>query len=287
MKRRGFGFILFLILFGIAACGGGQGSNAPVLDGLAVFGDDLSDGGGGRWTNGPTYFEWLHGHLGIRKGSAADNFAVAGATTGTLNLMTGEGGGLLSQIQKYLAANPAASPTTLYILSAGGNNFLAENANMEKVVPEAMEDLAEAVHMLVQTGAKHIVLVGIPSYGPTPFAQAQGLREALDAMTVSFNDNLALLADDLKGRYPGVSFFLVDAFEVQFGVLLMPELFGLKDVENACSAGGETCAGPDKYLWWDEMHFSRIFHQILGGQFANVLCAEPGAYVNCQKLERD
>jgi outer membrane lipase/esterase len=290
-----------------SGCGGSPEPDLPTLDQMLVFGDDLTDGGAGangifaltlgqsptsppyfdgRWTNGLIYSDWLYGFLGIPYDPVKDNLAVAGATTGTLNIITGDGKGMLNQIQAYLASNPTISPTTLVLLFAGPNNFLLPGLDPATVIPQALNDITQAVTLLAGAGAKHIVLVSIPSYGRAPFAQPLGLRDAFDFLTVTFNDGLTALLDGLKQQLPQVSFFLVNAFEVQFGAILMPELFGFTDVDNPCFFDGQICSTPDQFLYWDEMHFSRIFHQFLGGQFANTICAEPVPFTNCQFLEQ-
>ncbi len=304
MKRGASYILLLLYCSGFAACSNTQG--LPTLQQMIIFGDDLSDDGAGangvftltqgtqppsppyfdgRFANGLIYVDWLFGFLGIPYNPKENVFAVAGATTGTLNVVTGPGTGMLSQVQNFVAANPQLNPLALFILFAGPNQFLDPSLNPDTVIPLAMDDITQAVSALAGAGAKYIVIANIPSYGRAPFAQPLGLRDAFDFLTVTFNETLTLVFGGLQTQFPGVSFFLVNAFEVQFGAILMPEMFGFTDVANPCLTGDQICATPDQFLYWDELHFSRILHQFLAGQFANTICTEPVPFTNCEFLD--
>ena len=303
MHRVVIAIFFMALLLGFSACSTTEG--LPTLETMIIFGDDNSDGGAGanglfvitdgaeppsppywegRLTNGLIYSDWLYGFLGIPYNPTENNFAVAGATSGLPNITTGLPDGLLGQVQSYLEDHPSIASNCLSLLFAGGNNFLVPGIDPITVIPNALDELAQAVGLLANAGAQYIVISNIPSYGRAPFAQPLGLRDILDFLSFTFNEKLVLLVDQLKLAHPGITFFLVNSFEFQFGAILMPELFGFTNVTDPCLLNGQICDTPDQYLYWDEKNFSRIFHQAWATWFADTICADPQPFSNCDNL---
>lgn len=156
---------------------------------IVVFGDSLSDTGrtysiigvppapyyyAGRTSNGPLWVEYLAPAMGMAY-NPADNFAWAGANTGTLNVFPGlEGTGMLDQLEEYLDGPPSPAWSRVlktYVVFGGSNDFIRILSGGEDpfdVIPEAVANIAVIVQSLQNSGARQIVVVDLPDIGLTP-----------------------------------------------------------------------------------------------------------------------
>src|SRR5881394_3305387 len=110
-----------MVLIGLLAGGFRAQANSEPFSHIPTFGDSLSDIGNfyrlsggyptppyyqGRFCNGPLWVEYLSADLGMQY-KPEDNYAVAGATTGTLNSNDGPGHefpGLLDEVASFVNA---------------------------------------------------------------------------------------------------------------------------------------------------------------------------------------
>src|SRR5579859_807275 len=131
-----------LVLISMALAGSQANAKPEPFSHIMIFGDSLSDTGnyfrlsggsppapyvGGRFCNGPIWVEYLSVQLGMDY-QPADNFAVGGATTGTLNSNDGFAGkqypGLQDEITTFQASAAITEPErALYVVEAGANDF--------------------------------------------------------------------------------------------------------------------------------------------------------------------
>jgi outer membrane lipase/esterase len=104
--------------------------------------------------------------LGINT-NPANNLAVGGATSGTLNVNSALIGlplpGLQTEINSFTTASGAANPNALYVVWAGANDYLGGSTDSTTVV----NNLSNAVTTLTANGAKNIMVVNLPDLGKT------------------------------------------------------------------------------------------------------------------------
>jgi len=147
MRLPGF---IGLVLLGMATIASQAWAKSEPFSHLMVFGDSLSDTGNyyrlsagsppapyasGRFCNGPIWMEYLSADLGMDY-QPGDNFAVGGATTGTLNSNDGFAGkqcpGLLDEIASFQAGVPISEPNrALHVVEVGANDFFVALASQE------------------------------------------------------------------------------------------------------------------------------------------------------------
>ncbi|QNP29104.1 SGNH/GDSL hydrolase family protein [Cylindrospermopsis curvispora] len=169
MKKQ----ILVLSILSISTLITGQVS-AEEIKGLTVFGDSLSDNGNafkatngffppnnlypsqGRFSNGQVWVEYFNDDP--RFTNNISNFAFGGAQTGTENaenLKFPPGflpfplPGLQTEIDQVLAKTPRLDSNRLYVIWAGGNDYL--NAPPNPII--SVTNLTTAINKLTSAGA--------------------------------------------------------------------------------------------------------------------------------------
>ena len=126
----------------------------------------------------------------------------------------------------------------------------------------------------------------MPDLSKTPFAIINGITSKLEELTLLHNQKLNMAVSNLKQTYPQLNFFYIDIYQVFNEVIANPAKFNEKyhvnitDVMHSCWEGGYTvgntsylannqnngllpCNNPDEYIFWDEIHPTRIVHYIL------------------------
>ena len=247
---------------------------------IFVFGDSLSDTGNfyimtggyppspyynGRFSNGKLWVEYTAEalHMTIQAG---DNYAVAGATTGSYNVNNGLGGltfpGLQDQIDAFQRQHsPAEARDALFVVWAGANDFFAALAGStppQTLISNAVYNTAVAIARLEQGGARHILVVNLPDLGVTPYVLAAGFGAQITQLGGAYNQALGATLDDLGA--PGVSIIRVDAFKALDSMAYNPGIYGFVNVTQPALATG---GNPDEFLFWDSVHPTTIGHAVL------------------------
>jgi len=263
---------------------------------LIVFGDSLSDVGNlyaisnqtyppdppywqGRVSNGPVWVEHLATRLALES-TRENNYAVAGAMTGTGNFNEGRPGfdlpddlpGLQDEIAQFTGSltGPADSDA-LYIVWAGPNNFFIPPADPPAAIAQAVGEIVTAVGTLRAVGAEHIVVVNMPDLGLTPDGLASGMGPLLTGFSEGFNGALQATL----GAY-GLQVTEFDAFGTFQDIVADPGAFGLSNVTDPCFDGAGICGSPDEYLFWDSVHPTTKGHQVLADLvFDHLVTQEP------------
>ncbi|WP_367848519.1 SGNH/GDSL hydrolase family protein [Rhodoferax sp. WC2427] len=139
------------------------------------------------------------------------------------------------------AALAGWTPTEQNAVAAGG--AAAVNAAATAAVTHAAQDaavLATAIKDSVTgMGAKHVVVVNVPSIEFTPFGQGSGAGALLRSMVTTFNGTL-------KNELAGVSTVLiVDAYTQGIAQYNDPAPYGIKNVTDAaCSSDAPSATNP-------------------------------------------
>ena len=260
-------------------------AHAFSYDAVYAFGDSLSDNGAahpglpaapyanGRFSNGSVAVE----DLAAKLGATLYDYAWGGATTGASNpdlVSYGFGNtGVLSQVNTYLAGNTAADPNGLYFIWAGGNDLLNAalsstpatiEANLTLAIHDAVINLVTEVSELHAIGAEHFLIPNLTDLGTTPQILTLNLSDPgikSIATTASQAFDLALAA-----ALPAyVTQF--DTYSEQALLQANAAAYGLSNLTAACFDGTSVCSNPDSYLYWDDLHPTKIAHQILANGF--------------------
>ena len=177
---------------------------------------------------------WLR-NLGLTFNPATD-YAVAGATSGTLNYDSVNGhaplAGIQTQISNYLAQNPVADPNGLYIVWGGADDYLgAIQASLEStgaapnpfqllvLVAKTLGNLDRDISALAEHGAHNFLIPDLANLGALPASQAAVVAYDLpllpleaNLLTISHDLGLVVLLDALQARFPNDHFTLLDVY---------------------------------------------------------------------------
>lgn len=247
------------------------------LSQLYVFGDSLVDDGNvfaftqgtypasppyfqGRLSNGPVWVEQLATLLGLPP-NPPTNFAVGGSSTGLGNAVFPAVPlpGTLAQVLSFAQATPQADPNGLYILSAGGDDYLFGGVTAPT---QPLQDITTAVSTLLSIGAKTVLVANLPNLGEIPATLTTPLSGALNALTTLHNGGLAQRLASLEAQFDA-HVLLLDQNAAFNRVLANPPSFGLTNVTTPCLTSTGICSNPNQFLFWDTIHPTAIGHQLL------------------------
>lgn len=278
---------------------------------LYVFGDSLSDNGnlstfaGGLGltapvtpydpqsaSNGNVAAEYLAQALGLSLTPGfgplpGNNYAVIGAATGPVNgvenvVQAAFPGlpfpptGLGTQVGSFLVElgmQPIDS-NALFFIWAGANDLFLDATTTTAQTAAARIDVA--VQTLYARGARNFLIPNLPDLGRTP-----GGTTAQGTASATFNLTLAGLLGQ-RALLPGMNLIQFDTFAFFNNVIASPGTFGFTNVDDACFQDplpgtqlglvpGSTCANPNQYLFWDDVHPTAAAHRQLGQAFARAV----------------
>ncbi len=275
---------------------------------IVLLGDSLSDSGNvfiatqgavppdpyfmGRFSNGSNYADQLSAALGsplVPSLPGGTNFAFGGARTDSHP--SGAPFDLLAQLNMLKASGYPISEETLVIFFGGTNNLqdiiaaaVADPANALAIgkqgIDNAIGDIRLILNELVAAGAKHLLVPNAPDLGLTPRVRelqpvAPWVRLYTKKITLLFNYKLARVLDELEG----VEVYRFDTYQWLNKLVWLPWRYGLTNVSERCytgddltfSGGGEVCANPDQYIFWDGIHPTERAHGILADQLLQLL----------------
>jgi len=297
MKNFGYKLVMSLLLTLLLL---GQ-AQAGFYNSMVVLGDSLSDSGNisiltdfaipgpsnaysaGRFTDGLNYADYLAEALGVAlvpSIAGGTNFAFGGARTdshsdGPFDVM--------SQLEYLLASGIPLNKNTLVVLFAGGNNLrdglvaaAVDPANVSQIsaatIQNAVGDLMVVLQQLIAAGARDILVPNVPNLGAIPEVTAlipvfPGIDILAQTLTEQFN--LALKGAIAQLDYEGIIRF--DTFKFMAKLTEKPAKYNLTNVTDACYTGepdrpdfgGEICANPNEYLYFDGHHATSATYRIL------------------------
>jgi phospholipase/lecithinase/hemolysin len=254
---------------------------------IIAFGDSLSDTGNdliqfgspqppyyqGRFSNGPIWIDQLAAKLGVADPqpslAGGTNYAYGGATAATFNAGVPNLG---QQVQMYLQTSPKADPNALYTVLMGANDFFGGQTDAS--IPA--NAVNAALTSLIAAGAKTILVPNLPPQGITPLVRGQGQAavNAIDALDVAFNADLAADVKALQAANPSVRIDLVDLYSKTLAVIQDPAAYGFTDVTDE---GINAPSGTDlsHYLFWDDVHPTTAGHALIADAALSALVPEP------------
>ncbi len=302
MKR-----ICFIVLYMICSM-----VFASPLKNIVIFGDSLSDNGNlyeymkhqlpvsppyyeGRFTNGPVWVERLAAsYFSIAQKDKLLDYAYGGAG---VSQDPGDDEVLFTfnrEIDSYLLTHQGqAEENSLFIVWIGANNYLGMPEDTQQAIADVNAGIKNGLEKLVNKGAKHIMLLGLPDLGMTPAAIEMDLVDSLSALSLGHNTYLQNNLKELQDRYPSVQWLYFDINNMMHEVIDNPDKYGFTNTTESCyqtdMAPGsnqatlkmvskvqvlkETSAACEGYLFFDLVHPSTKAHQIMADNARRILDA--------------
>lgn len=248
---------------------------------FVVFGDSLSDTGNlpalgvpvgppnvnGRFSNGPVWLE----NLPTLYGSPAVSFALGGARSGRVQPLND----LQIQLDRFLAGGRQLSPTALYTVWIGGNDYLNLTGDPLVGVATTVTNISTAATRLLQAGARNIMVLNLPNLGDIPGSRAGGPVAVAQANQITQLHNSALQGAMATLRQSsGARVILVDINAATAAVFANPSLYGFSNLTTPCFVGTTptgacaTQAAADASLYFDPIHPTAAGHRLVA-QFVN------------------
>ena len=260
-------------------------AHAQTFTQVVAFGDSLSDVGNvnnqtfgispgsgyynGRFSNGSVWIENVATNYALAvptySRSGGKDYAYGGVKTGTGNTtyVFFNFPNIGTQINSYLGGN-TPSATTLYSVWGGGNDLMDNlSVNTQAIV----NNLVNHVTALNNAGARFAIVPNLPPLGEIPKYRNTANRAAYNALSGSFNSQLAAAMTSLDAQLP-IKVYQLDVERMFTEVLANPSAYGFT---NVTSPAMNNAANPDQYLFWDDVHPTRIGHRQVAGRVTDLI----------------
>jgi thermolabile hemolysin len=260
---------------------------AATFSQLVVYGDSLSDlgraadatsafppefrfppypNGGGRFSNGPIWVEYLARELGIPS-NPATNFAIGGAKTSAVNIGQPVPGFI--GIQTQVANNAINDPAALYVIGGGANDYLFSTPTEPANPAQTIANLTNEINTLIGRGATNILVPNLPNLGELPRTRLLDSTTVfgLNNLSVVHNDGLAATIANLSLANPTVNLKLLDINSLFNRIVANPSSVGFTNVTDGCLLVGCTTPSTDlsnSFLFWDDIHPTTAAHEQIG-----------------------
>lgn len=267
---------------------------------VVVFGDSLSDTGNvykltnGTWPTVPPYYQGRftndHNWVDRLKVLNINNFAYGGATTdnqvvqGYTKMDVVPVPGVRQQIEMYINSTkeqPIDFAHTLYIVSAGGNDFVFSKIPNPFVI---VRGLSNAVNDLIAFGAQHILVFNQPPAQAFPYTHALGLDFLFKELTHVFNTMLTVRLKMIQKGNPQVSLKVFDLHliieKIRNNELghFTNSVDPFWDTTNSTSVVAHS-SDPSKYVFIDKFHFTSSVHTIIADSVNDFIFREPCSFL--------
>jgi len=193
---------------------------------------------------------------------------------------------LTTQVSLFLADfGGHASADNLYVIWIGANDLGDALSALETdpsgatsagILEQAVLSVAGNIQRLWLSGARTFLIPSLPNLAITPFVRALGPDAQLAAtfLAAAYQAAFDQALTALEGL-PEIQFVRLDVNAVFDGLVAAPAAAGLTDVEDACLTFGviqnAICTTPNRYLFWDGIHPTRVGHGFLAEAAAAAL----------------
>ncbi|MFN8139634.1 MAG: SGNH/GDSL hydrolase family protein [Fimbriimonadales bacterium] len=243
---------------------------------IYVFGDSLSDTGNvkiltfgfyppspywnGRFSNGPVWIETTASKYGLPVNPSlggGTNYAFGGAETGS-GYSHSNTPNIGTQINMFRQNVGTFLSSDLVVLFIGGNDFLNGQTNPQ--IP--LSNIQSELQRLYGYGARQFLVANLPLLGYIPSAYGTAEQDVLNVLSSSFNKGLAELCFNFRVEHPAASVTLLDIQRFFMLVRANPLSFGFTNITDSYMDEGS--GDPDRYLFWDTVHPTRVAHAGIG-----------------------
>ncbi|MDF1684957.1 MAG: SGNH/GDSL hydrolase family protein [Legionellaceae bacterium] len=303
------------VLMGFVLCVTAVSAMATPLKGFVAFGDSLSDNGNlyeymkhqlplsppyyqGRFSNGPVWIEHLvASYYPTNATSHMLNYAFGGSGVAEQDEDEINDGAMLtldSQVDSYLLAHDKkANESSLYTIWTGSNNYLGLPDDVDAEVSFVVGGIRRNAEKLIDKGAKHVMLIGIPDLGRIPMATEFEATAELSLLANTHNAMLEAEVKKLQIDYPEVEWVFFPVNNMFQEALDYPEHYGFTNTTGTCYETLETIPSPqsvlsmasrikprsartsicDEYLFFDPVHPSARGHEYIALEARKLLDA--------------
>ena len=273
-------------------CDMGTPANVPPYDALdeLLIPDGSYARGGHHFSNGDTWIEQFARGKGLsgdtrpalrNPGKKASNYAVGGARAADYACRFN----LENQLSAYLEDFSKTSEETLIVIEMGNNDVrdalaavAVDPSQSAQIIASALENIGTAISTLYNQGARDFIVMNVPDIGETPAvkkldASIPGIAFYANSLADNFNLGLDQLISYLNDL-PGIDVRILDIYALLNEIILDPASYGIVNIDDACVTPNVppfTCKKPDTYLFWDGIHPTKIVHDIVAQEAAEVL----------------
>ncbi len=270
------------------------------------FGDSLTDMGNlyavaqqppppyynGRFSNGPTYAEYLVAGLQASVTAAPTvkanlNFAFAGATATSAYAGPTTPATLPQEISMFQARGITPGANDLFVVWAGANDVLnylggtatPSGAGANAAASASVTQVTGSVQTLAGLGAKNFIVMTLPDISQTArFVTGSGAPAASLAQGAVYTYGSGIKASlaTVAGA-TGARITVVDTTALLSTIMKHATFFGFTDtthdVVDILTAGGSV-ANPNSYVFWDGIHPTTAVHQLFAKALTEVINPE-------------
>jgi thermolabile hemolysin len=258
------------------------------LNKIVVFGDSLSDINNvynksnwiipnnktwyqGRFTNGLTWVEYLSMKMNI----PFYNFAYGGSEINKDLWLTPSFNAAVEDWITHKKFTHNYEPKyTLFTVLIGNNDLLRER-NPDGI----LKGIKNAIIKLYKHGARNVLLLNLPDVTKAPLFTYGINKNSHDVHfnIVYYNQQLALLVEDLHREYPSLQITLYDTYAKFNDLFENPSNYGLTNLSDSCLLIDEyniqvyakqveprpICINASEFMFWDLIHPTTAVHKIL------------------------
>lgn len=175
-----------------------------------------------------------------------------------------------AQIGGYASAGGTFSSNDLISIWGGGNDFLSGATNPAQVAGFVTTHL----NSIYALGGRKILVPNLPLLGLVPRNYGTANEAPANAASIAFNMALAANLAAFRATHADATIYELDVQALFTSLRNNPSLLGLTDVTHSyLSTGGVA----DEFMFWDEIHPTRVVHEYLGNQAA-ALVPEPASF---------
>lgn len=180
---------------------------------------------------------------------------------------------VISQVAAYTAGSTPAEKA-LYIVWAGANDFL-EGGSDYRV---AADNVIEAVKMLVEFKASHVLIMNMINLGAMPRMNNSDDAELYSLLTTRFNDRLKESADDLKENNPDTKIYFFDVYSLFKNIINNPKEYDFSNATSVCLnfTRPNNFDNDGDYVFWDDIHPTTQAHELIADRVLRLVSPSGG-----------
>jgi len=250
----------------------------------------------GRFTNGPNYVDLLASATGLSSQpflSGGPNYAVAGAMTS--GFPDGLPYDFLSQVGIFkneiaLGIRDKPAKDALCIVFIGSNDMLGviadaldnpqnQSSIIQNGVGKIIGNIRDGLNDLKDEDAFNILVPYLPNLARTPrYVQKEASSPGAFSVATSASRSFNQALDEMLDSFSDINIIRFQTFDMLEQAIADAESLGFSNVSSACytgdsnfTGGGNVCADPNAYVFWDQIHPSAHAHSLLEQQIFSTI----------------